>query len=428
VTLVAMSVHAQESDSLLASYVHAAWANHPELASMRAMASAESSRTAMSGAWMNPELNVGLMDVPESFDTHADAMTKWQIGVMQRVPFPGKLSASRSAGRARTNASLATIDAGRNELATMVSMAYYDLASALAVRKVMIRGRELVQQTTDAATAALNSGTGSAADVLKARMELEQWNAKLVNNQADIDRARSALAFALGRRDGLVPVDPVLPDSLPPEVDTNSVVRTETIAGTPSVKKAALELEATRAESRRAKLEYWPDFSVGIAVGLRGYLRGSASGDVMGGQSQVARLKQDRMYTLEVSVPIPVFYSTNQSARVNELRAMQQDGEASLAVAQLSKQKELRDLYIKWKETADNSRISQGKVLPQAENAYQAALIDYQAGKATFMSLSEARMNVIMAETDALMQRAEAWSAYHGWLLALNTSMIAKPE
>ena len=133
-------------DTLLAQYVRESWARHPSLESMRSTLAAESSRAVMSSAWENPVARVGLMNVPSSFDTHEDPNTMWQIGISQEIPFPGKLSASRNAGRARIHTAVANLEAGRYETSGAVAEAYYDLAAELAVRKSLERGSGLLQQ------------------------------------------------------------------------------------------------------------------------------------------------------------------------------------------------------------------------------------------------------------------------------------------
>jgi outer membrane protein TolC len=412
------TVQGQAPDSLLTAYVRESLQNHPDLTGMQAMATAESSRTVMSRAWMNPELSVGLMNSPDNFDLHMDPATMWQIGIMQRVPFPGKLKAAGEAGRARTLAAETGTEAARFDMASMTAMAYYDLAAALSVRRSLEKGKDLLQQMMDAARVMTASGMGSQADLLRARLELEQWNVRLISNQADIDRKRAALAYALGRRDETTLGNPVLPDSLPPTLDLDSALQPSSIDSTPSIRRAHRELEAAAADTRRARLEYWPDVDVMASYGFRGYLR-TAMADDATGETGLRRMKQDGMVSIELSAPLPLFYHGNQRARIGEMTAMQSGKEADLAKERLDKERQLRELYARWKETADCCRIAQGKVLPQAEAAWQATLIEYRAGRTSFMALSEARMSVVMAEMELLMHRADAWASYRQWLSAL---------
>jgi outer membrane protein, heavy metal efflux system len=410
-----------QSDSLLAAYIHESWSAHPDLQSMQSMAAAESSRTQMSRAWMNPEVRFGLMNVPQTFNTHADPMTMYQIGVMQQVPFPGKLRASGEAGRARTEAAVAGLQAGREQMVRMVSMAYYDLAAALAVRKSLEKGRDLTQQMVDAAAAMVSSGTGSQSDIMRSRLELEQWQIKLISNQADIDRKRADLAYAVGRTDASTLTDPLLRDSLPPALDLDSGLQSISVTGAPDVQRAQFDLNAAAAEHRRARLDYWPDVTVGVTYGIRGYLRTSGV-DPMTGLPSATRMRQDNMWSFELSAPVPLFYGNNQRSRVRESAAMQSARESDLAKARLAMEQELRAVYAQWKEAVDAGQVSQTQLVPQAENTWRVSLSEYRAGKINLMSLAQSRMAVVMADMESIMRRADAWSAYQRWFAALGTS------
>ena len=405
-------------DSVLAAYVQESWKSHPDVASMRAMIAAEESRTKMNSAWMNPGVSFGLMNVPQSFDTHMDPFTMWQIGLMQEFPIPGKLGASEKAGALRTRAAEATVEETQYQMSSMVAMAYYDLAATLAVAKVLLRGKDLAQQMGDAAGVMVSTGLGTHSEVLRARLEFETWNVRITNNQADITRKRAALAYALGREDPATIADPILPDSLPPEIALEAALQSDSLLATPSLKRLSFEAQATHADVRRARLDYWPNVTLGLTYGLRGYLR-SMSTDQMTGITTVSKIKQDPMISLELSAPLPLFYKGNQQAKVSELSAMQHSREAELAKVRLAKQQELRDLAAKGQQDRDNFRTAQENIVPQAEDAWQAMLIDYRAAKVPFASLAEARMKVVMAQMDAIMYKADGWAVYRQWQAAL---------
>jgi outer membrane protein TolC len=118
------------------------------------------------------------------------------------------------------------------------------------------------------------------------------------------------------------------------------------------------------------------------------------------------------MISLELSAPIPLFYRGNQRAREREAISMRESREAEWKKARLMQQQELRDLEALWRSSVDCCRLEQGKVVPQAEAAWRSMLIDYRSGKATFGSLAEARMKVVMAEMELIMHKADGWSAY----------------
>ena len=413
------SAFAQSSaDSLLVSYIRESRQNHPDLEAMRAMVTAESSRTVMSRAWMNPEVRAGLMNTPTDFDLNKDPMTMFQVGVMQQVPFPGKRGAASQAGQARTEATEAGVRENEFKMAQMVVMAYYDLAAAIATRQSLQRGLELTETITQSAAAMLSSGMGSQADVLRARLETEQWNQRLVSNQATIDRKRAALAYAVGRKDVLSLPDPNLPDSLPLLPELAGVLTDASLNETPEVQQALLQSKAADAEVRRARLGYWPDLNVGLTYGIRGDLK-TEGRDPHTGAPTTEIMNQDNMLSMEVSVPLPLFYRGNQRAEVSELRAMRRSTEQNAARARLAKAQELRELHALLLEKSTNYQIAANTVLPQAEETWRATLLDYRAAKLPFMTLAEARMSVVMTEMAAIMLRAEAWAAYYRWQAAL---------
>ncbi len=150
--------------------------------------------------------------------------------------------------------------------------------------------------------------------------------------------------------------------------------------------------------------------------------------DMATGLSTTSRVPQDKMISLEVSAPLPLFFKGNQSAHVAEMRAMQQSREAEVRRARLAKRRELRDLAARWRESVDCCRIEQGKVLPQVQDEWRAMLIDYRSGMTRFASLSEAQMKVVMAEMDVVMHKADGWMVYRQWQAALGADVSTFAE
>lgn len=426
--LCAMSSFARgvDSDSLLASYVAESWKTHPNIDRMRAMIAVESSRAIMNNSWMNPELRAGLMNIPESFDAHADPMTMIQIGAMQQIPFPGKLHASRRAGEARVSAATATLDQERFRMASMVAMAYYDLAAALETRQTLEHGLVLTTQAVDAATSLLSTGKGSQTEVLRADLEQEEWNLKLLANASEIDQKRAALAYAIGRADASALADPVLPNSLPPLIELDAGLALAENASTPQVRIAQAQSRATEFELRRAKLEYWPDIKLELAYGIRGALNG-AGADPHTGEPISQSNKQDNMVTIEMSAPVPLFSRGNQRARIQEARAMNRDRQSEQRESVLNLQQELRIAHAEFTETINQYEVNR-RVVQQAEAAWRSALVDYQAGMYPYMGLSEARMILVMAQIESVMYRAKAWATYQQWQSLLGNYTVDATE
>ncbi|MBK6766483.1 MAG: TolC family protein [bacterium] len=311
-------------------------------------------------------------------------------------------------------------------MAAMVAMTYYDLAAALETRQTLEQGLVLTKQAVDAATSLLSTGKGSQAEVLRAGLEQEEWNLKLLANASETDQKRAALAYAIGRTEVSTLTDPVLPSSLPPMIDLDAGLALAENALTPQVKIALAQSQAAEFELRRAKLEYWPDIKLELAYGIRGALNGTGA-DPHTGEPISQSLKQDNMVTFEVSAPVPLFSRGNQQAKINEARAMNRSRQSEQIESVLNLQQELRFVHAEFTETINQSEVN-SRVLQQGEAAWRSALVDYQAGIYPYMGLSEARMILVMAQIESVMYRAKAWATYQQWQSLLGNYTVDATE
>lgn len=403
-TLSGSAATTEAPDSLLASYIREAVSHHPEVLMAREDVSAVRSRSQMNGAWMNPDLRLGLMNLPTSFDTHMDASTMWQVGIMQKVPFPGKRTAAKSTNEARVGSSEAQARASENDLAQMTAMAYYDLAMTLAARPVILQGRELAERVVTAVESSLRSGSGTLSSVASARAERLRWEEMLVRSQAEEESQRSALAYALGRESLAGFSDPVLPDALP-SVELDSIS-----SETPASEALRLQALALKREADQARLDYKPDITFGLTYGFRGYLR-EMMVDPITMTTSAVKTYPDNMLSFEVSLPLPIFAEGNQGARIGESEAMSR----SLAFQQQRLELSNEQAYRRLTAELEGSR-SRIELLTRLEAQYadlwQATLTDYQAGKASYDMLSDAQMKLIDAKMEIIQLRASMWQDY----------------
>lgn len=414
------------SDSLLASYIRVHLTHHPDIQSMRATVEAERYRVVSERAWMNPELHAGFTNAPTDLDFHKDPMTMIHVGVMQQIPFPGKRSTASRVGEARIRAAEANVRAAEYDMTDMVVTAYYDLAAALTVRHSLERGRELSKLIIESSAGRLSTGTGSQSDVLRARLESEEWNQKLVSNQADIDRKRADLTYAVGHGDVTALHDPILPDGLPPLPPLEAFLSPDSLDKTPEIQQAYFQLKTADATVRQAKLDYWPDLSIALTYGIRQDLRTNM--DSHAGAAAPRTINQDNMLSMDVAAPLPLFARGNQNARLSETRALRRSAEDEVLRARLAKAQELRTLYALLREKVTNHRIVADAVLPRASDVWQSTQLEYTTGKLPFTGLSEARLSILKAEIDEIVLRADAWATYFRWRAALGQPLFENQE
>lgn len=406
-------------DPLLDSLIARATAGHPDLQKMRQMIGVEEARRAMSRSLMNPDLRLGLMDLPNDFKFDEDPATAFEIGAMQRFPFPGKRSAADAAAAARVDAARVDLQTARQEMAAMAAMNYYDLAGLMEMDSLLHEGLALSEEMTRAAEWMAGSAMGRQSDIGRARLEEENWRLKIIANRGEIARKKAALTYAAGGDledsfDAIhLPLDP-------PEVpDIDSLLASGAVDRSPAVRLAATRLDAAGKDLTRTRLNWYPDFDVMLAYGLKPDLRTAGGVDMTGNPVAPGTIDQRNMISLEVTFPVPIFSRGNQRAQVSEMTAMRAGRAAQLADAKIAKVKELREIIASIKEQSDCCALVQQTIIVRAQALHNTALIDYRAGRTPFMELSQARMSLVMAKMELAMARAEAWGLRARFLAAI---------
>jgi outer membrane protein TolC len=394
-------------DSLLQEYILESLDHHPNLNSMQAMIQAQEARARMAGSWMNPNLMFGIMNLPTSLDFHEEGMTAVEIGFMQRIPFPGKLSAAKREQLAQAEASQSDYAQMKLTMISMVRMAYYELAGNLGIRSALEEGRQRTADILSSAKIMAGSGMGSQADILRAQLEYDQWSKRLIESDRRVADSRSKLAAALGRNTTDDLNDPLAlssPAKIPP---LTSLTGTE-LENTPSRQSQEAKVKAAEFRLKRSRMDYWPDVDLTFKYGLRGYLKPSAEALAMGFTES---MPQNNMLSLQASFPIPLFAHGNQNAIVQENQAMLARAQAENASGAIKLRDEVRQAYDRLRAALSTYTLIADTLLPDAEAAFRASLPIYQTGKLPFMTLNEAQMQVVMQKMDLVMALSDVYMA-----------------
>jgi len=395
---------AASADSLLSAYIAEAIQNHPDLASMQSMIAASQSRERMARSWMNPDLTLGVMNLPMSFDFHQEAMTSVEFGFMFRIPFPGKLKSAGEAQKAKTLSAQSDYEQAKLNMAAMVKMAYYELAGLNAVKSSLAEGARLADDLIKAAQSMTASGLGNQADILRAQLEKDRWQQRCIHNEQDISDARSRLAAALGRQttDNLAePVSLGEPDDAKPLeywlTQSNQAL---------SLQAEAAKVQSAQNMVRNSKLQYFPDMDLGFSYGWRDYLKAGA----MGGDPEMITPLDD-MISVEARIPIPLFSRGNQHALIQESEAMRRAAQSEYESAELKLRDEVRRAYARLEAAQNNHDLIRNSLLPHAEATFHSSLAAYQTGGVPYMTLNEALMQVIMQKMEREMALADVHMA-----------------
>ena len=359
--------------------------SNPQLRAADSQIASAAGRAYQSKLWSNPELELSAEDWPTGGGGFADA--KKLMGVSQTVPFPGKKKLDGSIGRLGVRVSEAEYGLRKVELVREVKTAFFEV---LAAGRLVEVARELVAVSQSSATTArkrVQAGAAADQEQLRAEIPLEEARTELAGFEREQEISRQKLAMLLGRPDlHAAPVSGVLAETA--NLSLLQDRPSQWLARHPSVLAARATKERAEAESRRARLEPYPDVKLG-----------AAGGQEAGGAGSIVQFM--------LTVPMPII--DRSKGRKQEARANVSVAEAELAAVE---QRLLRD----WGMASQRLRTAveqvanyRERILPRANEALRLLQRGFEEGKFGFIDL-----------LDTQRTAAQVRLAYQQKLLELN--------
>ena len=238
--------------------VRMALENHPEIDAAEAKVRRMMAKVPQAKALPDPKMRISAGSMAET----AAGRVGWMTGVEQALPFPGKLREMARAAGKEAEAAAAQLEAVQLEIAAQVRRAYWSQFLAVQTTAITQDSRDalnLIRDSVDARAAANQADQG---DQLRLSTEIGKVEAALVRSRQGEGSAKSRMNALLNR-----------PSSAPlpaPKLnrrefgrDLNSLLA-KAESEHPEVKAARAELEAFQHRLKRAELDRYPDFALGL--------------------------------------------------------------------------------------------------------------------------------------------------------------------
>lgn len=168
--------------------------NNLELQSLAEEAAALYQEVPLAGALDNPQLTVGLANLPlDSFDLDQEAMTQKQVLISQKIPWFGKLQIKEKIALLDVRKKQLIYRAGQLEVIKKLSMVWYDLALtdySLHINKQLTGN---ITQMLRVAETRYGTGKGLQQDILAAQVQLS----KLIDEKATLSGKKEELLATL---------------------------------------------------------------------------------------------------------------------------------------------------------------------------------------------------------------------------------------
>lgn len=366
--------------------------HNPEIAAVEARVARMLAKVPQARALPDPMAMVSLGSLPETATGRVMAMS----GVQQKLPLPGKLSSKARMAEEEANATRAMRDAKALSVAAMVRSTYWDLYLAEQTSRVLGSSRGLIESVQSAVGARLKSNQANQADLLQVTTEAAKLDEQIILAKRDAAVARARLNTLLHR-----PATATLPPARW-QSGIGNLPTQPPLDDHPAMAQAAAKLRQFNAQLKLARLERFPDITLGVQ-----HAAVSSSG--------VSRMSngRDQLYgTLGVNIPL---WQEPRKAAEDEARAGQLESEAGLSSTRDELSYQLAETRTRVETQKQLITLFDDRILADAKQAFEVSLAAYSSGKLPFVDLIERWRRWLGYEVQQSMNQAMLGKAVAAW-------------
>jgi cobalt-zinc-cadmium efflux system outer membrane protein len=346
---------------------------NPEIKEKSQLKTASKESIHPAGSLDDPKFSFNILALPvNTWAFNEWDMTQKQLAISQKFPFPGKLRLRSEVAEEQSRSDEFSHQDKINEIRTRVIQGYWTLSLAYASYDITLKNKHWWEQVVQVAETRYAVGRGLQADVLQAQVELGgyldrlfKWRQSQESVQADLNALRSQ--------------PPGTPIPRPQALQA----RTFTLKLANLLKMAADQprLQALQAKVAKqgkavdlARKDFFPDFTVGLAYGLR--------------ESVPTRERPD-FFSSSFTVNVPIWQRNKLKPRVREQQARKAAAQDAYRAAVDRLNAAIKDRFEILQRLAEQIKLYGQGIIPQARQAAESSLAAYQAGALDFATLSQ---------------------------------------
>jgi outer membrane protein TolC len=360
-------IHAAEGGSLsLREVTAAALANNPSIKEALRKWNAAKARIPQAAAWDDPRLG-GESSVRRFVDVPPNAFMDQAVTIEQMIPITGKNLARARAAIAEAVSAYEEVRRQQLDVVAAARASFFRLANVHAQLEINQKNIVSLGQIADISRSKYEAGTETAANVLVAETEAS----KVLEAQRDLERQLSdeqAQLNTLMNRDAFAAISvPAQTGLKMPELSVPRL-RPLLLAHRPEIKMAEAKIDMEKSKLQLARREWIPDPTL-IVKAQRYNDAAQAVSEVDAG----------------VSFALPWVNFRKYSAGVREAGENLGAAEHGLDRSQKEALRLLRDQLQKIETAHHHVELFRDKIVPQAQQAFEANRLSYESGKASFL-------------------------------------------
>jgi len=387
--LSASDITAEDNSVLtLEGAVERAVGGNPDLSETWARYEAMAAIPSQVGTRPDPMLSLNALNFPtDTFDFGQEAMTQLQLGLSQTFPFPGKLALREEAALHDANAAQQTVDETRLGLIRDTRSGWWMLFFLDRALELVGRNQELLRQLVQIAKTKYEVGDGLQQDVLLAQLELS----KLLEQSINLTGARRRESAKLNRlmnqpADFLLALPGTVTADLP-EVASEPDLFERAELGRPRLARQRIRIQAAQSRVDLAKKDYYPDFSLGAAYGVR-------SGENPGGMGA-----RSDLFSVRLSVNLPIYQDRRRAQAVSQKESELTGARYRLQDEINAMRSEISQATASFLQARDQLQLLETGIVPQARQTVESMLAGYQVSEVDFLNLVRSQITLYNYET-----------------------------
>lgn len=360
------------------------WERNPSMAELTAAAEVAVHRVDPAGSLDDPTLNYAF--APRTFGREGQGLNQ-KVEFSQSLPWPGTLKARRLVAEYDVAAARQDISALRLRLAAQAKAAYaewYFIGRAVAIHHDT---HGLLEELRSVAETRYAAGEALQQDVLQVEMELAKLDRHLLQLKR-IESSVQAQVNALLNRDPATPLPVPVGVRIQPSMPALADLERQALRAHPDLRRLDAKIAGHGASVTLAEKAFYPDFRL-----TAGY---NSLWD-----------EADKRPVVGVSINIPLDRSKRRAvlssarATVRRVKA-QRDAQRAQLLGDLTR------AYAEVVESIKTVALFEASLLPLANEYFDAALIDYQSGAGSFLSVITAEQQKLATEEGLERSRADA--------------------
>ncbi|MBT6144237.1 MAG: TolC family protein [Gemmatimonadetes bacterium] len=370
-----------------------ALSRHPRLQALAALTRAQHHLESPAAAWPDPMVRFDLLNVPTSeWDFGSSPMSGRQLGVAQRLPWPGRRDADRRLASTQTQIAAARAADARAGIVDAVKQAYYELAFVDRALVITSRNQDLLRDFVRIAQTKYSVGRGRQQDILKAQVSLSGLGDRILVLQARRDVAEARLN-ALRDREVTAPMPPPMRLEVTDFNQSLTDLTHMAFEARPALVGLRHQVEHWQAAEEVARLGTRPDIDVQLA-----YRQRSFDTDQVAGSDFVSA---------GIAVKVPLWRNSRQHQQAAAARQRQSAATSELAATKLDIELRLRELLIKAGLHRAEMELLRDAILPQAQQALTASVAGYRVDHVDFLTLLDSQVTLQQFEIDLHRQHID---------------------